>query len=362
MIIAQTTSLLSGNLRGKSIRYMGLLPGARHHFFSLWPIAFEERGLEAMLFYAYEDCKVLENSFALGFMMRVLESTDIIGTTVKCLRLVTPHFKSTADVVTKEIMQLPTQDFSCLPLEVANANVEQYWNDIHTTFAGWFRPDPLCCQGYEHNVVPSCRGGESINGRKLRLSSIFPEPVGLVFLQRHISLSEYSNQLQGSATRYVSSSLKNYPPLKLGISFVPHYSDEPNSTSEGSVTEVIDGEKQHLTHVNYQPDQLDEMLLPKAIEYLYHNTEATSYVISWRSNHGRADLSVSKTTIATRISGARIASTRQGTSKRSKMLREILQGQTKNLQWKEIARRYLKLWVVRSSERLQSMFTAWLSR
>ncbi|PNT73576.1 hypothetical protein BRADI_2g60464v3 [Brachypodium distachyon] len=351
-------SLLSGDLRGKLIRYVALRSGGRYHFFTILPMAFEGRGLEAVLSFVYEDCKVPNNSFCLGFTMRVSESTDIIGTIVKCLRLVTPHFKSTADIVIKEITQIPTQDFSCLPHEIGSANAERCWNDMLTTFVGWYRPDPLCCQGYEHDIVPSCSG----NGNKLRLWSIFPEPVCHLFLERRMSLSEYSNQLQGSATRYDSSSLENYPSLKLGILFMPHDSlEEPNSTGEGSTIEAINGEKQHLTHTNVHPDQLDEMLLPKAINYLYHNAEATTYEICWRSNHGSAHICVYKTSMV-RMWGARTASTRQGRNRNIKMLRGILQGQIKNVQWKELAKNYLKLWVIHSSVRLKSMFTAWLKQ
>ncbi|KQK11485.1 uncharacterized protein LOC104583378 isoform X2 [Brachypodium distachyon] len=336
---------------------MALRPGGRYHFFTIWPIAFEERGLEAMLSFLYEDCNVPKNSFTLRFMMHISESTNIIGTTINCLRLVTPHFKSTADVVIKEIMQLPTQDFSCFPLEVVNVNAEHYWTEMNTTFAGWFCPDPLCCQGYENNVLSCCRGGKSSSGNKLRLSSIFPEPVSQVFLQCYISPFEYGN-LHGSAARYDSSSLENYPLLKLDILLMPHDSlEEPKSTGDGFVIEAINGEMQHLTHLNVHPNQLDEMLLPKATDYLYHNTAATTYEISWRSNHGSAHLCVDKTS-ARIISGAPTASTGQGRNKNSKVLLEMLQEIMKNT----LARECLKLWVIRSSEKLQSMFTAWLKQ
>uniref|UniRef100_A0ACD5XGP9 Uncharacterized protein n=1 Tax=Avena sativa TaxID=4498 RepID=A0ACD5XGP9_AVESA len=349
-------TLIGHIFAGKSLRYMVLHPGGKYLYFGIRPMGFEERGLEAMLSFIYEDCKEPKNNFRLGFMLRLSRSTDIIGTTVKCLRMVTPHFKSTADVVIKEITQLPTQDFSCLPPEAASANME-HWNQIHKTLTGWFRPDPLCCQGYRHGVVPFCRNS---SGNGLRLSSILPEPVCEVFLQRYISLSEYN--LPGSTTSCDVSSLKNFPPLKLGILFMPHDSlEDPKSTCEGSAIEAVDGEKQHLTHVNVHPDQLDEMLLPKAIDYLHHNVEATTYQICWRSNHGSAHLCVEKRS-ATRMLGASRASTRQGRNKSSKVLREMQQEQMKKVQWKQVAEDFLKLWVVRSSEKMQSTFSGWLKQ
>ena len=113
---------------------------------------------------------------------------------------------------------------------------------------------------------------------------MFPEPVCQVYLQRQISVSEYNNLMMRSTAATgnadTSTSLENFPPLKLGILFMPHNSlEDPESSSEGSAIEAIDGEKQHLTPLNVHPDQLDEMLLPKAIDYIYHNKEATNYHI-----------------------------------------------------------------------------------
>ena len=150
------------------------------------------------------------------------------------------------DVVIKEITQLPTQDFSCI------AHME-LWNSVHTTLIRWFRPDPLCCQGYEHNVVPSCHiGSDNARGNKLRFSSIFPEPACGVFFWRHISISEYSD-VSGSTVvvgHDDTSSLENSPSLKLGIMLLPHDSLE-DPQSDGSAIEVIDRDNSHhLTHVN----------------------------------------------------------------------------------------------------------------
>lgn len=154
-----------------------------------------------------------------------------------------------------------------------------------------------------------------------------------------------------------STSLENFPPLKLGILFMPHHSlEDPESTSEGSAIEAIDGEKQHLTHLNVHPDQLDEMLLPKAIDYLYHNKEATNYQICWTSNHGSAHLYVENTRMAETCIAIR--STRRVIHK---MLRQKQQDQgIRKVLLKQVARDFLKLWVVRSSERLRSLFSAWI--
>ncbi|XBI32283.1 hypothetical protein VPH35_055754 [Triticum aestivum] len=308
------------------MRFVQLGGTPRHNLgqfchFTIQPMCFEERGLEALLSFIYEDYKQPKNSFWLGVMLHLSESTNIIGTTVKCLRLVTPHFKSTTDVVIKEITQLPTQDFSCI------AHME-LWNSVHTTLIRWFRPDPLCCQGYDSchdNSESSSRNG----GQKLRLSSIFPEPVCQFFLQRHISLYECSN-LPGSTTTSGYDNtyfLENFLPLKLGILLLPHDSLEEDPTSAGTMIEVIDGDKKNnLTHVDVHPDQLDKMLLPKAIYYVHHNADTTTYQICWRSNHGRAHLCMEK------VHGA-CRATRGGRNSKSTRSHPQVQ-QAKKLKWK----------------------------
>ncbi|CDJ26475.1 unnamed protein product [Triticum aestivum] len=343
---------------GKMIAYQLLRPGGQYQYFRIGPINFQERGLEAFLSFMYEDCKVPKNSFCLGVMLRLSESTDIIGTVVKCLRVMTPHFNSMTDVVIKEITHLPTQDFSC----VAH---EKHWVHVHRTLTEWFRPDPLCCQGFEHDVVPSFHSGSDISngsGNKLKFSSIFPEPVCQVFFQCHTSPSEYRN-LPGStvfAGHDDNSSLENSQPLKFGILLMPHASlEDPKSI--GSTIEVIDTEnRRNLTHVNVHMDQLDDMMMPKAIDYLHLNAKAMSYQVCWRSNHGSAHLCVEKTS-AERKHGARRA-TRQGRNIKSAKGLPLVQQDQRIQMLNQVARSFLKLWAVRSSERLHSSFTTWLNQ
>ncbi|XBI32274.1 hypothetical protein VPH35_055745 [Triticum aestivum] len=341
---------------GKMIVYQLLRPGGQYRCFRIRPINFQERGLEAFLSFMYQDSKVPKNSFYLGVVLRLSESTDIIGTIVKCLRVMMPHFNSTTDVVIKEITHLPTQDFSY----VAHKN---HWVYVHT-LSEWFRPNPLCCQGFENDVVPSCHSGSDINngsGNKLKFSSIFPEPVCEVFFQCQTSVSEYKN-LPGSTVFADddNSSLKNSQPLKLGILPMPHASlEDPKSV--GSTIEVIDTEnRRHLTHVNVHLDQLDEMMMPKAIDYLHLNAEAMSYQVCWRSNHGSVHLCMEKTSAERKLGACR--ATRQGRNIKSAKCLPLVQLDQRIQLRNQVGRSFLKLWAVRSSERLHSPFTTWLNR
>ncbi|XBI32256.1 hypothetical protein VPH35_055728 [Triticum aestivum] len=141
---------------------------------------------------------------------------------------------------------------------------------------------------------------------------------------------------------------------------MPHASlEDPKSI--GSTIEVIDTEnRRHLTHVNVHLDQLDEMMMPKAIDYLHLNAEAMSYQVCWRSNHGSAHLCVEKTSAESKL-GARRA-TRQGRNIRSAKGFPLVQQDQRIQMLNQVARSFLKLWVVRSSERLHSSFTTWLNQ
>ncbi|TVU06866.1 hypothetical protein EJB05_46902, partial [Eragrostis curvula] len=303
---------------GKHVQYE-MWHESQYHYFGIRPMSLEGRGLEAMLGFVYEDHEMPENSFHIGCMLRLSESTNILGTTIRCLQLVTPHFKSTAEVVIKELIQLPTQDFCWLSPRNAYGNME-HWNNIHNTLTRRLRPDPLCCQVYELlNMAPACTSRRT---NASRLSDIFPEPVNHVFLHRLIPLSEYDSQ--GPVTRRT---------LKLGVLFAPHDCVDDFKSAvgvESSSTEAIDGEKQQCTHVDVYPHQLDEMLLPNAIDYLSRNVRATTYQISWKSRHGSAHLCVEKLNTQTIIACRTMT---QG-GKKSKFLE--LQDRLNKGQWKQL--------------------------
>ncbi|PAN41960.1 hypothetical protein PAHAL_8G113400 [Panicum hallii] len=281
---------------GKYVQYQMLQQhqGSMRNCFSIRPMSFEERGLEAMLAFIHEDGEAPKKNFRLGLMLRLSESTDVIGITVKCLQLLMPHFNSITEVVIGELTQLPTQDFNWLPMYDEPGNME-HWKH-HDTLTRWFRPDPLCCKQYElQDMAAACSRSSSTSS--LRLSSIFPEQVIGVFLQRNILPSEYG-KLQASKmmTCYsTSSSQGDVSPLKLGVLFKPHHPSEDIKfapEAESSAIEAIDGGKQQLLHVNVHPNELDKLLLPKAVDYLHHNAESAIYQISWKSAHGSVHLCV----------------------------------------------------------------------
>ncbi|VAH86616.1 hypothetical protein VPH35_056985 [Triticum aestivum] len=73
---------------------------------------------------------------------------------------------------------------------------------------------------------------------------------------------------------------------------------EATPISEGveRVVKVINGQAaQHSDeHTCISWQKMDQMLLPKAIEYLCGNDQATTYQLFWESNHGTLQLSIEK--------------------------------------------------------------------
>jgi len=181
---------------------------SQYYFFCVRPIRLEDddRGVEASLLFVYEDDEAPEKNLCLGSVLRLSESTDLVGTIVKCLELlmVTPHFKPTAESASKELAQLPTQDFSWVPY--VESSHKDHWNSMHSSLAQWFRPDPLCCR--QHEPKPSY-GGSSSSSTTMKLSDVAHlEPVIEVSLP--LPETRRMPSAEGFAECIISSTRQNY--------------------------------------------------------------------------------------------------------------------------------------------------------
>ncbi|KAM0862205.1 hypothetical protein ACQ4PT_045411 [Festuca glaucescens] len=268
-----------------------------------------------------------------------------------------------AEVIRRELIQLPTQDFSWRTRSTYGEN--SYWFDVHNTLTQWFRPNPLCCNEHEHDLLtygstPSSNPNLSSPPRS-RLAVTFSEQVIVVYLQCHIS--GQNKRLQTSATghgRKGSSSTLNSESslLKLGVLFIPHDSpEEIEPTAESFAFEVIDGKEQEMVHRNASLQDVDEKLLPKAIDYLSHNSESRMYQMCLRSRHGTAHLCVEKTTAQMQIAGIG-KSSRSKSQVRNKRVGQK-QGEYAVEGWQKVSRDLLKLWVVRASDKLHGSIRSW---
>ena len=52
-------------------------------------------------------------------------------------------------------------------------------------------------------------------------------------------------------------------------------------------------------HVDVTLEQLEEIMIAKAIDYFYQNTEATIYKMIWKTKHSSAFIEVEKASMST---------------------------------------------------------------
>lgn len=338
-------------LAGKVMRYRALL-GSRFYYLGLRPMSFEDRGVEAMVRFVFQDFRAPTTSFSLGFMLRLSESSDIFGSIISCMQLVTPHFRAAAEVIKREFIQLPTQDFPWRTHSPHGEKENAYWVDVHNTLTHRFRPNPLCCSS--PNVSSPARS---------RLSYTFMEQVIGIYLQCHISAQ--NRRLQNLVTKHgrkrSSSTLNSESDLlKLEVLLVPHDSPEGiEPAAESFAFEVIDGKEQEMVHRNTSLHDVDEKLLPKAIDYLSRNSESKMYHMCLRSTHGTAHLCVEKTTMQVQSAGIGESSRSQSQARNRSV--DQIQGEYCGVKGCHTAEPtdVLKLWVVRASDKLHDSIRSW---
>uniref|UniRef100_A0A0E0AFB9 Uncharacterized protein n=1 Tax=Oryza glumipatula TaxID=40148 RepID=A0A0E0AFB9_9ORYZ len=332
--------LIGHLISGETLEYKSI-QGNKQHWFWVRPNNSAERGIEAKLFFACNDGSAPEDNFYLDIILQLSESTNIVGTTIKCLQLFTPYFESTAETVRKELIQLPTQDFS----RVSHSH-SYGWENIHSIATEWFRPNPLCCKHHGQKV---CGSG---NLHKVELTDISLEPIIEVSLLCQVSPPGFREQgtiVEGK------SSLKEFPHLNVILVYTPHGSSEDLFPAvDSTVIEVINGNEQHCLHTNVPLEQMEEIMLPRAVDCFRQNAKATAYQMLWKSKHGGAFLQAVKATMNMRSTRRTIRGARK-----TKMLRRH-DRRTHNHRH-EVAD-FLSLWAVHAPVRLQGSLLDWIRK
>jgi hypothetical protein len=242
------------------------------------------------LAFLLEDGNEPENNFFLALNLQLSESTDIIGVVVRCLQLFKPYLSSTAETVKTKLTQMPMQDLCWVFDAYSVYGCDEQQNSLHTMYSQWFRPNPFCCQQQDH---PHAQSSSS----KSLTCDIYMEPVMQVYLLGHVALSVGNNRqsavIDGESQTWPT---RDFPCLKLGAHFWPHACFEDLSpTDGGSVLEIINDEaKQCGMYANISFEQLGEITMPKEVDCLSRNVEATSYQMLWKSKHGSAYLRVER--------------------------------------------------------------------
>jgi hypothetical protein len=342
-------SLVKHLFAGKKLRHrISRGHGGSLFLLCLVPITTTEHGIEATLSFIHQDSSAPEDNFVLTAILQVSESTDIVGILIKCLQLFTPHFKSTIEIIRKQLTQLPIQDLSWVPY------VDSCQCNLHSLISTqWFRPNPLCCKKQDQHKL--CRSSKLYTLGSLDVSL---EPVIGVFLRGRVSLSEYNKRWTSLSECKNSPKVSSY--LKVGIGFTPHSSllEDMLPAGTSSALAEVEGEEQQFLHSDITLEQLEEIMLPKAIDYFQQNAEATVYQMLWKSKHGDAYIQVEKASTDTRRTSMRTCRNFQGARKRKMLQQHDLEIDRQI----HVTFQFLSLWAAQAPIQLRGSIVDWIKK
>ncbi|KAG2639617.1 hypothetical protein PVAP13_2KG020200 [Panicum virgatum] len=261
-------SLVNNLFAGKELHHKFI--GANQHPRSeLWlaPFGTAEHGTEASLIFIQTD-----DSPAVGNIY--------FSIVLQCLQLFAPYVRCKVENIMKELTELPTQCLSWVPFVHSN---QQDRVRVQHHASQWIRPNSLCCKKHNQHELLRISNPDMVG-----LSDAFLEPVTEVNLQCQTLAFEDILSLQDSSC------------LKAGIYFAPHRSLEHTlPANRSSEVVAVVGEDQHCLHVDVTLEQLEDIILPRALDYFYQNTEASIYKMIWKAKHSSALIQVEKASMST---------------------------------------------------------------
>jgi len=226
---------------------------------------------------------------------------------------------------------------------------KKHWDKFNSFVLQWTRPNPFCCKQHGQHEVRRFSNLD-IPG----ISEVLLEPVINFNLNCQVSMSVYCKQKTSLSEDIIS--MQEYPYLKAGISFAPHGSlEDMLPANRSSEIAAIVHKEQHCLHTDVNLEQLQEIMLPKAIDYFHQNAKAMVYQMIWKSKHGIAHIQVEKPCMSTRRSSMRTHRTFGVVSKR-----KLLQGHDEELSRNRIhAYHLLDLWGTHAPVLLQKSIMNW---
>jgi hypothetical protein len=279
-------------------------------------------------------------------MLQISGSTDIVGIVVKCLQLFPPHFQPIVEAIRKEVTQLPTQDFSWVPY--VDLRHRKHWDNLHRFSTEWFCPDPLCCKQHDQHNLRRISSPDMVG-----LPDVSLDSVNEVNLQCQVSLSKYNKQL--TSLSKCKSYMQHSQYLKAGNLFAPHASSKDMLPADkSSAVSAIFSEEQHCIHTDITLEQLNKIMLPKAIDYFCRNTESTVYQMLWKSKHGTEYIEFEKGSIEM----PNAQRTSRGARKRKRKQQQVQDPGDGN----RMVARFLNSWVAHAPVRLQGLILHWIQK
>jgi hypothetical protein len=266
------------------------------------------------------------------------------------LQFFAPHFNCTFENIRNELSQLPAQDFSWGPSFYSLH--KKHWDNLNSFTSQWARPNPFCCKQHGQHEVRRFSNLDMAG-----LSEVWLEPVISFTLHCQVSMSIYSKQKTSLSEDIIS--MPDYPYLKAGIFFAPHGSLEDMLPADrSSEIAAIVHKEQHCLHTDITLEQLQEIMLPKAIDYFHQNAEVMVYQMIWKSKHGLAHIQVEKPCMSIRRSSMRTQRTFGVASKRKQLPghdEELIRNRIRGCH-------FLNLWVTHVPIQLQRSLKNWVRK
>ncbi|CAN6170752.1 unnamed protein product [Urochloa humidicola] len=200
---------------GKSLQYLRN-EGSGKLWFHLFPMISEGRGIEACLLYGYFDPQRLDKSIKLRLMLRLSESTDIVGIAISCLQ----SSASLLNLVVEEDGRMGDVNLlSNLQASSYPAGPNDLLYRLCAFLALFSRLDPVCCHADVHKP-----GSKSIISSEL--SNVFPEQVIMFEFTCYIPAAECSLPRAYDKAGRIRNAMMidGTPHLELSLSFAPHSS------------------------------------------------------------------------------------------------------------------------------------------
>ncbi|KAF8713976.1 hypothetical protein HU200_027964 [Digitaria exilis] len=244
----------------------------------------EDHGVEAVVIYWYSDYIRPDKSFFVKFVLRLSESTDIVGISINCLQSMASQFNLVTDTATGELTLLAnSQDISY--------SYAPPWGNIQeadSKYTHLFRPDPLCCKAKGH--TPCANNKVVVSSH---ISQAFPEEVIVFGFSCYTSAPEYylRSLVNARGKRSVMRNRRR-PPIELSVCVAPHdYGKQHESYAYERIGD--NGERIDLS-IQVIQEQVGEIVRLRAINCFLRQPKVTEYSIFWMTKYGGALFIVKK--------------------------------------------------------------------
>jgi hypothetical protein len=275
-----SSPLITQLLEGKYLHH-NMVNGSQTRTLSIFSCCVEDYGVLGTVIFYFKDLKTPTKCFSLSLMLRLSESTDIVGISTKCLQSLEPQLNSLAGVASEELAGISTQVNILTP---GPALRELVFNATNNAIRG-FRQEPLCCIG----------DGFQTSAKSMlssQLTEWFPGQVSCLGFDCFISAAEYN--LHSSTVETNRNTINAWPILELSVLFLPHRLSQTEDDKCCTYELTAGGKYRRPCKWLSELSKVAAYVPYLAVASFNLEPERTEYEMIWCSAHGNARYNVSK--------------------------------------------------------------------